>query len=43
MIQYIRYCEVCGEAYDIDISKDRCPNCRGIKKEEKEDVETERD
>lgn len=25
---YIKYCKRCGEAFDIDISKDYCPKCR---------------
>ena len=25
---HIKYCKKCGEAFDIDTSKDLCPKCR---------------
>ena len=28
----IKYCKKCGKAYDIDTSKDLCPECRRKKK-----------
>jgi len=31
---WLRYCKKCGEAFDIDVSKDLCPKCR-----RKEDME----
>ena len=33
---WIRYCKKCGAAFDIDVSKNLCPECRN-KKEEEED------
>jgi len=29
----IKYCKRCGAAFDIDTSKDICPECRRKKKE----------
>jgi len=37
---YIKYCKKCGEAFDINISKDLCPGCRKEKNEEKKDGRT---
>ena len=38
MNAYVRYCIKCGTAFDIDISKMKCPKCRreDIQKSEKE-------
>lgn len=33
---YIRYCIICGMAYDIDTDKETCPECR--RKKLKEDI-----
>lgn len=30
----IKYCKRCGEAFDIDTSKDKCPECRRKKEVE---------
>ena len=33
---YIRYCKRCGSAFDVDITKKLCPDCRRKKKEVEE-------
>jgi len=31
----IRYCKRCGAAFDIDTSKDLCPECRNVNIDER--------
>lgn len=31
----IRYCKKCNKAFDVDISKDLCPECRNIYRDER--------
>ena len=41
---YIKYCEKCGEAFDVGINKNECPVCRLIKqrKEDENDLGNKR-
>jgi len=41
MIQNIKYCRKCKEAFDIGINFNECPECRGerIDKERQEELE----
>lgn len=35
---YVRFCKECGKGYDVDISKELCPECRNKKVEVDDDL-----